>query len=903
MTNGLTPTFNQIKAQVAAIRKKDPDARFIGIHARGRWEGNEFYQDNDATYRIVQCYAPLQLRMVLQKPSEDVTATVVITPLADNQLCNDTRVRLAMRRLHPMDRWQIIKLIFSARYIDPRIIEHVFMADLLMDLCPTEGYPPVPSGTLDAETAWEILFIRYLKMSTGTPDLIALLKWSCLPDAIALWQSADDPFRNAASAWIHQTAGGASKAILNCVSKHRQPMALPVGLALGVLYEKSLKGKLDKAVGRIEQLTGNTEIEPNIAKRWYAAAVDVVRHGFTESKERNNWLEQSDAILQSVGAEAFAHISDVSPLGFEQRLAQFGKALNSAISQQTISLTGDVLKSQERVFSHDLAQRRASRRIERATMAVRLLRWLEKASQERIADYGSFSEAAKAYDSDGGFVDWARQVIRGGESVKVLSQAYKKLFTTTTHIREKQNKAFAELLVNWTQVGSTGTPVRCVENVIEEVIAPLADQLPILMLLIDGMSCAVFRELLEDITAQGWAELCPADGSPLPAVIATIPSWTKLSRTSLFCGMLQEGDSRDELKGFASHAALRNFQGSKTAPLLFHKIDVTDAADDSLAEGLREKVASKSHRVVAVVNNAVDDHLLKGDQTDPKWTTDYIRALPALLQEAKSAGRIVVMLSDHGHMLESGTTLNKSGEGERWRLESETLSEGEIWISGDRVLAGGSKEVIAPWSEKIRYGAKKNGYHGGLTPQEMIVPMAVLTASDIKPDGWLERASYVPSWWERPIAELKVQVENEPVPIVKADSSSAKGQLPLFERRDNLSGKSDGLQIEQATGLKWIERFISSDNYNAQKNLAGQGLPNDETMHHFVSTLVKYGGKMTCTVLSRELNIPEIRLSGLIASVQRVLNVEGYAILSRDDPSQTVVLNVDLLKRQFELPD
>ena len=902
MTDGLTPTFNQIKAQVAAIRKKDPDACFIGIHAQGRWEGNEFCQDNDATYRIVQCDAPLQLRMVLQEPFEDVTATVVITSLTDNQLCDDTRVRLAMRRLHPMDRWQIIKLIFSARYIDPRIIEHVFLADLLMDLCPTEGYTPVPSGTLDAETAWEILFTRYLEMPPGAPDLIALLKWSCLPDAIARWHSADDPFRTAASAWIHQTAGAASMAILNCVSKHRQPMALPVGLALGVLYEKSLKGKLDKAVGRIEQLTGNTEIEPYIAKRWYAAAVDVVRRGFSESKERNIWLEQSDAILQSVGAEAFAHISDVSPLGFEQRLIQFGKTLSKSISQKTISLPDEVLKAQERILSHDSAQRGASRRIERATMAVRLLRWLEKASQEKIADYGSFGEAVKAYATDGGFVDWARQTIRGGEPVKALSQAYRKLATTVTHLREKQNKAFAELLRDWTQTGSTGTSVQCIENVIEEVIAPLADQLPVLMLLIDGMSCAVFRELLEDITAQDWAELSPADGSPLPTVIATIPSWTKLSRTSLFCGALQEGNSRDEIKGFARHAALRNVQGSKAAPLLFHKIAITDEADDSLAEGLRESIASKSHRVVAVVNNAVDDHLLKGDQADPEWTTDYIRALPALLHEAKSAGRIVVVLSDHGHMLESGTKLSDKGEGERWRFASETLSEGEIRISGDRVLAGDSKEIIAPWTEKIRYGVKKNGYHGGLTPQEMIVPMALLTAGGLKPDGWVDRATYVPSWWEEPIAEPKMRAENETDPMVNSKTPS-KGQLPLFERKDNLSGKSDGLQREQSTGLGWIESLISSDNYNAQKNIAGHGLPNDETMHHFVSTLVKYGGKMTYTALSRELNIPEIRLSGLIASVQRVLNVEGYAILSRDDPSQTVALNIDLLKRQFELSD
>jgi hypothetical protein len=35
--------------------------------------------------------------------------------------------------------------------------------------------------------------------------------------------------------------------------------------------------------------------------------------------------------------------------------------------------------------------------------------------------------------------------------------------------------------------------------------------------------------------------------------------------------------------------------------------------------------------------------------------------------------------------------------------------------------------------------------------------------------------------------------------------------------------------------------------------------------------------------------------------MQRLLNVEGYAILDRQDASNTVVLNVPLLRKQFEL--
>lgn len=136
----------------------------------------------------------------------------------------DSSHDLARQKLHPMDRWQIIKLIFGARYVDPRITEHGWVADLLMSLCPPEGYAPVPSGILDAETVWEILLTQYQHMPTGAPDLIALLKWSCETDSIARWKSADDSFRDAASEWICQTAGIASLSILNCVSTQQHPL-------------------------------------------------------------------------------------------------------------------------------------------------------------------------------------------------------------------------------------------------------------------------------------------------------------------------------------------------------------------------------------------------------------------------------------------------------------------------------------------------------------------------------------------------------------------------------------------------------------------------------------------------------------------------------------------------------
>ena len=47
--------------------------------------------------------------------------------------------------------------------------------------------------------------------------------------------------------------------------------------------------------------------------------------------------------------------------------------------------------------------------------------------------------------------------------------------------------------------------------------------------------------------------------------------------------------------------------------------------------------------------------------------------------------------------------------------------------------------------------------------------------------------------------------------------------------------------------------------------------------------------------------LPLIRVDGLIQNYRRLLNVDGSDVLSYDYPSETIVLNIELLKTQFEL--
>ena len=54
--------------------------------------------------------------------------------------------------------------------------------------------------------------------------------------------------------------------------------------------------------------------------------------------------------------------------------------------------------------------------------------------------------------------------------------------------------------------------------------------------------------------------------------------------------------------------------------------------------------------------------------------------------------------------------------------------------------------------------------------------------------------------------------------------------------------------------------------------------------------------------VAQHIGVSALRVDGLIASMQRVLNVESYAVLSVDS-SQTLRLNLPLLREQFRLGD
>jgi hypothetical protein len=547
----------------------------------------------------------------------------------------------------------------------------------------------------------------------------------------------------------------------------------------------------------------------------------------------------------------------------------------------------------EQRLDHVLVPYEAAR-AEGAEMAGRLARWLADRRDANPSPAGSLADAARSYRADSGFVDWARSRVWEGDPLPTLGKAYSDLWKAASAIREGENRRFGELLGNWCKTGSHDQSVIPVEHVLERVAAPLAATHPLFLVLIDGMSFAVFRELQSDFVRRGWAEIdTVAQPCRLP-VIAALPTVTEVSRTSILCGTLTVGNANDEKGGFAKHPELAAAGLRTRPPVLFHKSDLTDGASAGVAPAVLAAIAESKQRVVGVVINAVDDHLAKGDQIRVDWTVHRIKPLEELLGAVRDAGRALLVVSDHGHIPEHQTAGRGEESAERWREAASEAQNDEVVLSGPRVLLGQGHKIIAPWSERVRYGMKKNGYHGGASPQEVIIPLGIFAPPGLVIEGWQEVAPDTPSWWEAEVEEPARPIRAAKVPRPRPPSAPGE-QGRLFPSEAEIAAAA------ASAGPDWIDRLLASETMLVQRQLAARVALPEERIRAILMALDERGGKLTRSALAKRLNVAPIRLGGMISALRRLLNVDGYPVLAVDEQSDTVELNRKQLFTQFGL--
>jgi hypothetical protein len=211
-------------------------------------------------------------------------------------------------------------------------------------------------------------------------------------------------------------------------------------------------------------------------------------------------------------------------------------------------------------------------------------------------------------------------------------------------------------------------------------------------------------------------------------------------------------------------------------------------------------------------------------------------------------------------------------------------------VRGPRVIVGGG-EVVAAVDEAIHYTPKRAGYHGGASPAEVVIPVITLLPSDsLLPSGWViyDHRGHAPIWWNAPArtAAPGAELRQETKPTaVRRKRAEAPAETALFT-------------VTEVAVTSLGARVTASARMTAQRQFARRA-PDDASVSRLIEALAQAGGRLTTTEAATAVGESPVRMSGYLAQITRLLNVDGYAVLQTKDDGRTVELNSELLRQQF----
>ena len=897
-----TVSAQQLRSLVEDRWQPDKDAVALGLHVAHPWRTPNEVDFAFGKAQVVRADTVFQVREALLAAERTNSRIILLTKLQSGQLGSDVVARLARSRLFAIDHLASLCALFKAKELD-RLICDASIAQALLEYAPPNGYPPVSAGILDAGTVWRAMCRHVFEMGESEPDLVSLLLWATGKSGPARYLGVSDELRESLRQRLVNNLGDAADSILRFIDNGAGADALPLAVVCQVVFGEGQDSTVEAAAARMEQYHNNKPIPKAVGRVLGRAAADAIADlDRKEDPRLAVYLPRADELLRQFRCDEYAYQTRLTLLGYAQRLGRFGEQVRKAITApgEEAILSCELL--QDGIGRHRMAKLATrAEQIARTKMALRLVRWLSSPTPTPT----SLSEMVNVYRKELAFVDWARESICRGEDVAELSGAYQQLDQKVLERRETFNRAFAQSLANWTSVGSTVKDVCGVEEVLSQFVAKVAEAgNRVLVILLDGMSWAVCHELLGDLRQEHWFEATLDESSAIPIpVVATVPSVTNYSRASLLSGALTRGDSGIEKRNFEANALLRERCDKRYPPTLFHKAEVTEGSRGVLSKDVIDAILESKNHIVGVVINAIDDRLSSAQQIRDNWTINRISPLGAILKQARDSGRVVILASDHGHVWHRpDARLLKSEAGSRWRPNSGGAEEGEIVISGKRVLdEAGQSTAIVPWTETIYYKRQQNGYHGGATPQEMVCPLVILTEVNLTEKSSSYSGLYScefakPEWWSpAPVATLGVEEAQVVIPVRSYPPS-------LFDDLHDAQPVEETKKPKvQAKGSGWIERLFASPAYKDQKELVRRHAPEDDLVRRCLEALDTSGGMMTPAAFSKAAEVPAGRLDGLIARIQRLLNVDGYEILTMSRTENRIELNVLKLKRQFDV--
>ncbi|RSM79385.1 BREX-2 system phosphatase PglZ [Kibdelosporangium aridum] len=874
------------RAILAKVPRDTAGPVAIGIAAPGLaiWTGADHLEAEGREARIVACPSVLAVLAALAgegAETDHVTGDlVVLTDRSQDELGEAIMSRLHGNQLYDVSRDTLLNDVLQPKQVDVRLRERrrAWLTDALIELAQAGEANSLHGTVLTLELAITRVLRERLGLDLDELDLVEVIALADDSRRRARWRALPPTHRQGMIDWLVERLGEPAGLVMR-LAEGRDDVLADL-LVADVLTATAADPELAALFGGFAGVRWGSPLPPATHVRAAAdSAVALARSASTDRVAQQ--VRRADSVLADLGGRRFAAHSDVLPSGFEQRLRHAVDAVDEA--------------DLDPLYRHRDGRDQAAI-VRRVEAAVRVRRWLDIPTSEH--EYASVSDWMTGYARDLAWLDRELTQLRQGAPWPEVAAVFGRLIRSASQRRRSLDLAFSRILPS--AAGQTPRTLLAVETVLPTVVADLASTRKVLLVVVDGMSMPVAVELAESVVGSGdngWTEVVrPVDGGR-EAVLAAFPTETSYSRTSLLTASLRRGDAGVERSAFGSHP----FWPARTRAQLVHKDGLAGRDGGDLGAELTEAfTASNNKHVVAVVLNAVDESLPTSRQADdPTWHYRDVSGLPELLERAALDGWIVVLTSDHGHVLEHDSTHRPdSTGGARWRMPGERpLGEDEVLLRGPRVLVPGNEVVLAA-TEDIRYGRRTRGYHGGASLAEVAIPLIVLLPPG-SPElaGWTFHSLGPPDWWTgRTVAG----------PVVSASTPTRHSKPDRRRRRPVKSDIADAPTLfsepepDAASSASIGRALISSATFvAAHKAFPRNRVPDPDTVANVVDVLVAAGGRSPVAAVLQAAGAPGRNPRALVGALKKLLNFDQFPVIDLVDNDRTVVLNRTLLEEQF----
>lgn len=912
-------TEADVRLEVERLFRRQHRSHLVALHGRGQPGSFDF--DGNA-WEVIPTSCELELRERLPPPgAPDPHRAVYLVDWTEDFLPLDVAGRLAGGRLYHVARDARLAALFGARQVDPGLTSTAVARFALTGAAGNLG--KVTGLRLTRNDLWRrVLEARLGVDETALDSPAAWLKWvrrSSAGPAFARACEADDLLRAVRRELVEWLG-------------ERLPSVGPLGF---VAWEG---GQVDRALQALLLLDGADRSGDSYLKGLVAGLASAVAPGIAnevrqahqagglsklleellspEDDGDRRLLDEAQAHAQAGGASALAASSEWLPAGHAAREAQAATALVAFVEGPAPERLASLIEAFDRLGAHRLdGALRRSEHVEARKMAVRLAAWLLTRIMSRgLAEHGTVwqpaIDLARRYSEEGGFLDWARQGVRGMRGAgDALQSSVRRLAQAVDAVVQGDDRRFAKAYVAWLEAAKPSSEAIPIEHVTKRVVAKFLEKpnRRLLVVVMDGMGQAAGVQLLQRLRDQrrwspiawrvpGWNGVLP-----IPPVLAVAPTITEVSRAALFAGTADprfgdQGNDKDEER-WAKNRWVKELLKDEPLEVFFRR----DIHAGHELRGDVKKAIEGDQRVVAVVVNAIDEQLKGSLQVAVDYSRTPILPLEALLSAADGAERAVLLIADHGHVAGDAMTVipgrlpqGREG-GARWRAlaEGEAPQDEEVLLPSTCWKPRGSAGVAVLWNGSVANRPPGYGEHGGLSLAEAVAPAFL-----IGPE-WLDRVAGddvelscrvlpEPSWWA-----LRIPRAPTPVAAPPQERPVANPQLALITTEPvRAPGAPPAIAAEEVL----VTRLRESKLFAQQ--VAGVPGPEVERVLTWLGALLSAGGAMTAADFAKACGVRPHQVGGAVARMG-VLNADGFAIVEHDVAGRRVVLQKARLLSQF----